>query len=166
MISLIVGHRSSRRREPPSTARAVGIFAGAGLIAVTLIGFASVEVLRRTSANEAIDDAKQVTRLAGEGIVAPLLTDALLAGNPQAQARLDALVRKRVLVNGIVRVKVWTPSGRIVYSDEHQLIGRRYPLAPEELQAFRSGEVRAELSNVDRPENQFEQRLGKLLEVY
>jgi hypothetical protein len=28
----------------------------------------------------------------------------------------------------LVRVKLWTPEGRIVYSDEHRLIGARFPL--------------------------------------
>jgi len=157
---------SGRRPEPPSVARAVATVAAAGLVAVILIGFGTVELLRRQSAREAVDDSKVVTRLAGRGIVAPALTLRLLAGDREAVARLDRLVRSRVLVNGIVRVKIWTSSGRIVYSDEPRLIGRRYPFTSDERAAFRSRAVRAELSNTDRPENQFERQLGKLLEVY
>jgi signal transduction histidine kinase len=147
-------------------ARAVGVMGFVGLIVIVLIGFLSVELLRRVSVRESIDDAKQVTRLAGEGIVAPALTGAVLAGDPSALQRLDRIVRSRVLAHGFVRVKLWSLDGRVVYSDEARLIGRRFPLTREELSAVRTGAVRAEISSSDRPANRFERRLGKLLEVY
>src|SRR5947208_3614682 len=102
-------------------------FALSGLLATLLIGLVAVAVLRRIGNAEAIRSAKQVTRLAGEGIVAPNLTPGVLAGDPAALRRLDRVVRARVLRDGVVRVKLWTPDGRIVYSDEPRLIGARYP---------------------------------------
>jgi signal transduction histidine kinase len=63
-------------------------------------------------------------------------------------------------------VKVWDATGRIVYSDEPELIGSRYPLGDEEREALRERAVDAEVSDLSRPENRFERRYGKLLEVY
>jgi two-component system, NarL family, sensor kinase len=137
-------------------------FALSGLLATVVIGLVAVALLRRIGNAEAIRSAKQVTRLAGEGIVEPNLTPGVLAGDPAALRRLDRVVRARVLRDGVVRVKLWTPDGRIVYSDEPRLIGARYP--PDE--PLEAGRVEAEISDLTRPENRFERAQKKLLEVY
>lgn len=141
-------------------------FALSGLVATVVIGLVAVAVLRRVGASEAIRDAKQVTRLAGEGIVEPILTEGVLDGDPSSLRALDRVVRAQVLREGIVRVKLWTADGRIVYSDEPRLIGRRYRVDPEEQQALQAGRVEAEVSDLSRPENRFERPQGRLLEVY
>jgi signal transduction histidine kinase len=142
------------------------MFALSGLLTLVLLGVVGVELLRRTSTDEAIRDAKRVTSLAGHGIVEPALTDAALDGDPAARARFDRLVRRRILGGSVVRVKIWTRDGRIVYSDEPRLIGSRYSLGRDDLEAFTQGGVDAEVSDLNRPENRFERRYGKLLEVY
>ena len=143
-------------------------FAVSGLVATLVIGLVTVAASRQIGTSEAIRDAKQLTRLAGEGIVEPELDERVLAGDPAALARLDRVVRRRVLRDGIVRVKLWTPDGRIVYSDEPRLIGSRYVLGADEQQALRdpSAPVDAEVSDLTRPENRFERADRKLLEVY
>ena len=85
---------------------------------------------------------------------------------PAALERLDRLVQERVLSERVVRVKLWTRDGRIVYSDEPRLIGAMYPRGDDEIEALRSGETHAELSDLTRPENRFERGEGKLYEVY
>ncbi|HEY6760009.1 MAG TPA: ATP-binding protein [Baekduia sp.] len=141
-------------------------FAVSGLLATLVIGLIGVAVLRHIGTREAVRDAKQVTRLAGEGIVAPVMSPAAVRGDPAALRRVDAVVRRRVLGDDVVRVKVWAPDGRIVYSDEPRLIGARYPLDPEDQRAFSAHGVAAEVSDLGRPENRYERGAGKLLEVY
>jgi signal transduction histidine kinase len=141
-------------------------FAVSGLVATVLIGLVAVAVARRTGTSEAIRDAKQVTRLAGVGIVEPNLTRGVLSGDPSAVHAFDRIVRARVLRDGIVRVKLWTADGRIVYSDEPRLIGAHYSVDPEERDALQAGRVEAEVSDLSRPENRFERSERKLLEVY
>jgi two-component system NarL family sensor kinase len=104
--------------------------------------------------------------LVGQGIVEPELTDALLAGRPAAVARVERAVQERVLGEAIARVKVRTPDGRIVYSDEPRLLGARYRLGAEELAALRTGRAHAEDGDLSRPENRYERGEGHLLEVY
>src|SRR4051794_1992566 len=145
---------------------AVTQFALSGLLAMMAIGLLAVAVTRHAARTEAVDDAKRVTRFAGQGIVAPELTPAVLAGDPAALRRMDAVVRRRVLRDGIVRVKLWTGDGRIVYSDEPRLIGRRYDLGADDRDALRADRVEAEVSDLSRPENRFERGRSKLLEVY
>jgi two-component system NarL family sensor kinase len=143
-------------------------FAASGLAATVVIGLLTVLASRQIGTDEAIRDAKQLSRLAGEGIVEPVLDRGVVDGDPASLKRLDRLVRTRVLRDGIVRVKVWTADGRIVYSDEPRLIGNRYPLDPEERDALRApaAPVDAEVSDLSRPENRFERNEKKLLEVY
>src|SRR3954469_7945050 len=49
-------------------ARAVLQFAVTGTLALLLLGFLAVTLLRNTGKSEAIRDARQTTRLAGEGV--------------------------------------------------------------------------------------------------
>ena len=150
----------------PSVRGAIIRFAVAGLIALTALVVVGGLVLRNLAEGEAVDDARRLATLAGRGVVEPTFTDAALAGRPAALARLDRVVQERVLSEDIVRVKIWDPDGRIVYSDEPRLIGRRYPLGPDEREALEAGVTDAELSDLSKPENVFERDDGSLLEVY
>jgi two-component system NarL family sensor kinase len=154
-----------RLRRRTATA-AVAQFALSGLAAVALLGFLAVAVLRRNGINEAIREAKDVTRLAGEGIVAPAVTPGVLRGDPRALRRLDRVVRARILHDPVVRVKLWDASGKVLYSDAAPLIGLRFGLPAEERQVERTGGTEAEVSDLRRPENRFENGRGQLLEVY
>ena len=141
-------------------------FAGASLLAVIALGFAATAILRRQARGEAIRDAKEITRLAGEGIAEPALNEKLLAGDRAPRRASITSMRTRVLKDPVVRVKLWTLDGRIVYSDERALVGRRFALEPEVMSAVRKRLVAADVSDLDRPENRYERRFGKLLEVY
>jgi signal transduction histidine kinase len=137
-----------------------------GLAAVGLLTFVAIQLLSSRGTTEAIRNAKALTQLAGRGIVAPYLTPQLLAGDPAAIRAFNRAVHARLLANPVVRVKVWDGSGRIIYSDKPQLIGKRYRLGANEVHALRTGGVDAEVSDLSRPENRYERQYHKLLEVY
>jgi signal transduction histidine kinase len=145
---------------------AVARYAIAGLVALAVVAVAGALVLDRVSEDEAVEEARRLATLAGRGVVEPALTDAALAGEPAALADLDLVVQERVLSDDVVRVKVWTRDGRIAYSDEPRLIGRRYALGDDEREAFDTGETEAEVADLDEPENRYEREQGSLLEVY
>src|SRR4051812_16031462 len=147
-------------RSGSSTAAALTQFAIAGVVAVAILALVGVAVLRSNGTKQATDDAKRVTRIVGQGIVQPELTDGLLRGDPKAIARVDHIVRSRVLKDPVVRVKIWSPEGRILYSDEKRLIGRTYPTDKEPLEP---DAVDAEVSDLSRPENRYERPYKKLL---
>jgi two-component system, NarL family, sensor kinase len=153
-------------RADPSVAGAVGRFALAGALALAVVGVISFFVLRDVGTSEALSQARDLTRLVGKGIVEPNVGNGLIEGREHALRRFDGIVRSRVLEDPIVRVKLWTGSGRLVYSDEPRLIGQRYQLQRDDLASLRSGEVESEVSDLSRPENRFERGRGKLLEVY
>jgi two-component system NarL family sensor kinase len=144
----------------------VAKFALAGAVAVAGIAIAGFAYLRHVGTDEAIKDAKRITEIVGETTVQPNITDGLVAGRPGAIRRFDRVVRERVLGDPIVRVKIWSRSGRLIYSDEPRLIGSSYPLAQDKTDTFRSGDTYADVTDLSRPENRFDHNLGKLLEVY
>ena len=142
-------------------------FAAASLLAVLALGFAATAILRRQARGEAIRDAKEITRLAGEGIAEPALSRQLLAGDRSAQARFGRVIRARVLKDPVVRVKLWTLDGRVVYSDEQPLVGRRFSLEPggPSAAAQPTGARRTSATSA-APRTASSGGFGKLLEVY
>jgi two-component system, NarL family, sensor kinase len=155
-----------RAGDEPSVSGAVGRFALAGLIAFAVVGLVSFLILRDVGTSEALKNARNLTQIVGRGIVEPNLTEGLVQGRPAAVARFDRVVRERVLRDPIVRVKLWTPAGRVVYSDDKALVGRRFKLGADEVASLRNGTVDSGVSDLSLPENRSERGLGKLLEVY
>jgi signal transduction histidine kinase len=157
---------SRLRAADASVSGALAQFAVGGLIATAGLGFVAVAVLRDKGRDDAIRDAQQITVTTGRAVIEPALSDALMRGDPEAIARLDQVVHNRVVVDPVVRVKIWSAEGRILYSDEPRLIGTRYPLGADEDAVLKRGGVKADLSDLSQPENRFEQRGRDLLEVY
>jgi two-component system, NarL family, sensor kinase len=144
-------------------------------VAGTLVVFAAVAVggaftARHTAERESVNVALQITGVLATSVVEPALEDGLLSGDAAAataaRGRLDAVVRARVLGGEVIRVKLWTPEGLVVYSDEPRLVGRVFPLRADEQQAIRTPTTEAEISDLRLPENRFEAGGGRLLEVY
>ena len=133
------------------------------LVVVATIG---VVVLRREAESEALRGAGELALAVGHGVIQSRLTLGVVDGHPAAVRRLDQVVRERVLSGVIVRVKIWTAEGRIVYSDEPRLIGRVFPVDKDLRRALASDKVQAQLSDLEGAENVFERPLGRLVEVY
>src|SRR4051794_32412115 len=156
-------------RDERSSALIVASFAVAGLAVVVLLGIIALVVFRQEGRDEAIGEAKRITRIVGQGVVQPHLGAAITGGDRDALAELDGVVRREVLSQGVVRVKVWDARGRIVYSDARELVGRRFALDGAERRVLLRGSgVVADVSDLNEPEQATERALhvGKLLEVY
>ena len=160
------------RRVPPAPGstsavhRAMTRFIIAGLGALLVVSVGGWWAARSAAEHEAVEDARQQTITLARAVVEPNLNDALLRSDPQALQDFDELIKDRVLSDNVVRVKLWTSEGRIVYSDQRELINQHYPLDEEELAALRSRSAAAEESDLARAENQFDRVRGPLLEVY
>lgn len=136
-----------------------------GVIALVVVAGAGSWLLSRASAKEALNNAAAVTEAVGFGMVEPLLSDELMTRDPAAIARIDA-ARKR-MPRSILRIKIWTPDGLVVYSDEPRLIGRRFELEANITAAIAAGETEAETqADTGNPENVYEKNLGPMFEVY
>lgn len=136
------------------------------LAAIAVIVVGGFFALRDVTIDEAVRDTRERVGAEGRLVQVAGLSDGLLTGSPAAIAKLDDLVQGQVLGGSIVRVKVWTRDGRILYSDEPRLIGRRFALGEEERELFTEGGAEAELSDLREPENVFERPQEELLEAH
>ncbi|MEP6665328.1 MAG: sensor histidine kinase [Nocardioidaceae bacterium] len=121
---------------------------------------------KRAATDEAINSARATTELMGRSVVEPTMSPGLLTGNSAAVDRFDWQMLRRVIVGNVLRVKIWTEDGRIVYSDQTRLIDEQFELDDEELAVLRNGGSAAAVSDLSKPENRFESGFGRLLEVY
>src|SRR4051812_25993140 len=151
---------------PPSTTSAVARFVAGTLVAVAVVVVGGYFALRSVATDEAERDTRQQVQAQGRLVESGGLTDGVLRGDPRALQRLDDVVLGQVLSPSIVRVKIWTRAGRILYSDEPALVGKRYALGEDERDLFRDGGAQAEVSDLSAPENRYERQERKLLEAH
>jgi signal transduction histidine kinase len=109
-----------------------------------------------------------ITALYVESFVEPSLTT--LEKNPALDeagiAALDRLLSDTALGERVVAFRIWSPDGVILYSPNHALIGRQFPI-DEGLERSLGGEVSAELTDLEQAENEMERgQFSELLEVY
>lgn len=116
--------------------------------------------------DEALSEARVRATTIAENLISPLIDDRTRAQDPDAMRRLDMALGSRVDNGEFRHVKIWSRTGEILWSDEHELIGRRFPLAPDERRLFVTGDASAEISELSRAENARERDEGRLLEVY
>jgi signal transduction histidine kinase len=137
----------------------------AGFVVLSAIGIVLALALRQTATDEAVDAATELTSLLAINVVGPVLRDEAFVPGPAHDA-LDQAVRRLLVSDRIVRVKVWDSTGRIVYSDDPALVGKSFPLPAEDQEALQDGTAYAEVSDLSSSENIDEKQYGRLLQVY
>ena len=161
----------SRRRpaaaatRPPTARRVLGLFAAgtAAALAVALVG--GYVALRSVALDEAKRDTRARVQESAQ-LVESVLGEGILDGDPAAIAAVDDVVLARVLSGSVVRVKLWSADGRVLYADDPGQIGDRFPLGDDELLLLREGGADVEVSDLERPENARERQEGELIEAY
>ena len=136
------------------------------VLAIAVIAVGGWLALRQVALDQAVRETRQRVEADGRIVESAGLTDGVLRGDPRALQKLDDVVLGQVLVGPVVRVKLWSRDGRVLYSDVPQLIGRRYALGDDERTLFATGGADAEVSDLSEPENRYERPQGKLLEAY
>lgn len=155
----------ARAERTSSMRRVVAPIAIAAVVVAVLVGLAGSLVSRRVAEEQAVHDVAQLTDVLAANVVQPALTDPMPADPGLTRRVLDPIVR-RLDNPSLVRIKLWTPDGTVLYSDDAALIGQRFPLEPDAREALAAPRTEADVSDLRRPENRFERDEGKLLEVY
>ena len=154
------------RLEPLLSPRRVLVQLALGVVAALLVvGVVGTLAARQLAEREAVNDAATIAGVLAESVVVPSLTDALVAGDPAAIAAFDELARTRLLSDSIVRVKLWSDQGKVLYADESQLIGRTFPLSKDQREALAQPATVADVTDLTQSENVFESG-ERLVEVY
>jgi diguanylate cyclase (GGDEF)-like protein len=139
------------------------------LIPIVALGFVLARVLQKQIVQRTLADADQSAQLVARLGVQPWLTPRDLHEGLSAQSihRLDEQLRTRS-VSDLARIKIWSAAGKIVYSDDHALIGRSLGADDDDLHDALAGHPDpAELvTPAPHSETASEVGLGRLVEVY
>ena len=96
----------------------VGQFALIGVIALAIVGLATAIASRRVGEREAIAEARTTTLTKVQGSIEPLITDEFVNGGRRRSRTRRRRAVSDVLDGDLVRVKLWSDDGTILYSDE------------------------------------------------
>lgn len=158
--------RKDRRSQPVSVGALMLRFTVAGVLAMALLAVIIAYLARQGGTDQAIESARQVTWVTARGIAQPRLTPQVVSGDRAALTAFNEAMQDYVISGSLVRVKIWDERGRIVYSDESRLIGQKFPLGEDEVEALHTQSTDSEISDLTAPENLYERPYEKLLEVY
>jgi len=118
--------------------------------------------------NSATNRAALVTAAYVESIITPRLKDWSGRGRPSPEAgrALDEIFIGSPLARKVVRFKLWSPDGEVLYSSDPTQIGQRFPVTPSLAVAFR-GQSHAHTSDPQDLDDSLERNsFPRLLEVY
>jgi signal transduction histidine kinase len=150
-------------------ARIVAWFALTSLVVFVLIGVVITSFRSRDVREREERAAASRAELIAHEAVAPLLigTDVTAPITGADYARLDQRVASMQRAQpGIVRVKIWSLDGQVVFSDDRSQVGLR-PGIGDELEEAIGGELANEISDLTANENDSERMVAdKLFETY
>lgn len=141
-------------------------FVAFSLMAALLLTGLTILVAERIAQRHALIDARQQAAGIADRLAAPLVDEGVREGVPGASNALTQVMQNRMADGSVRRVKLWDSGGRIIWSDQDELIGRRFELSNDVRQLFGTHETKAELSDLSRQENVAERSEESLLEVY
>ena len=114
-----------------------------------------------------LDSARQSASLIVQVGIQPLLNpQQMVNGLTNAEiADFDAKLQGASVGDQVRRLKVWNRNGTIVYSDNHALIGKTFPIE-EDLGEALEGNYHSDISYGKSNENSGDNLIGPLIEVY
>jgi diguanylate cyclase (GGDEF)-like protein len=138
---------SDRSTDPPSLVRRFALYAGAALLLAAVAAFFFV---REYATKHAEQTAVAHTEYIAESVLPSRLRSSDFGGPVDAGRRreLDRISRRLLLSPGILRVKLYAPDGRVVYSSDHQLIGTR-PDDFEEIPGIMGGKPTSDVTKLN-----------------
>lgn len=131
-----------------------------------VVALSTAQLSQRAADDEATNDARDLTNVLARSVAQPLIPRGLVDLDEGAIDRMDRRALPRLLVDDVVRIKIWNRRGQIIYSDEGALIKSRYELDEEDLEVLATGATEVEISDLSKDENRFERGSGGLMEVY
>ncbi|WP_134424565.1 sensor histidine kinase [Cryobacterium cryoconiti] len=152
--------------EKSEVRSAVSRFLMIGLLVLISVSVPVALWIRAQAENHTLDDATVITHHLADYTVGPLITDEVIAGDPAALKLIDSRVAPWLADKSIVRIKVWNPQGRVLYSDVPSLIGRTFDIPRWSGPLLAGGAERASLELQDGLDNDHEADSGELVEIY
>lgn len=161
-------HVLDTRRQGRRRTRLVLISVAGSVVVLVVLEIAAVVVIRNAATASSLDEAARLGSESVQVALTPFLTDELVALDPAARAAIEAPGTALIERDNISHIKIWSESGVVLWSDQKEIVGRSFELGADERELFTSPGLVAEVSNLDKIENENEVASGedRLLEVY
>ncbi len=115
----------------------MSLFYAVAALALIVVSIGAVVASRSVAREQALKDAERTTaRLADR--IGPLMVD-VLTGKPGSREKLDEAVKYRMGGDYLTEMNVWDASGRIVYADNPEEIGKVLPPPQQVLDVVETG---------------------------
>jgi len=150
----------------PVVRSAVIRFTAGSLVMFLVLTAGAVLVANKIAHRQALGEARAQGAAIANRLAAPLVNRAVREERDGAADDLNTVMTTRMADGSVRHVKLWDETGRVIWSDEKNLVGRRFPMEKDVTELFDTRSVTAELSDLSKEENQFEKSEGELLEVY
>ena len=137
-----------------------------GLVVLLVVAVPVTFWVRTVSRDIAEADVLTLTQRLADYTVSPSLAQGLLGGDPEALRQVGERLSPWVTDDAIVRIKIWSANGTIVFSDLTSLIGQKFDLEPWADQLLAGGPGTISMGEQHGEENTFESTSGDLVEVY
>jgi diguanylate cyclase (GGDEF)-like protein len=139
------------------------------LLPMVVLGFVLARVLQAQIVSRSLADATQSARIIAHLAIEPHLSPRVLRTglSPAGVRSLDEQLRARSVTDDLARIKIWNSHYRVIYSDDHTLIGRTLTPSDDLLNALADRPDDAEVVTPTLgTETASEVGLGQLVEVY
>ena len=163
---IVVSEGSTQVDEIERPRKVLAIVGTGALLVLIVVSVLGVFAARSLAERQAVNDAANTADLLAEAVVQPALRNSIVNRDADATTAMASALSEYLSTSSLVRVKLWSRDGTILYSDEPRLIGEQFELDTEELEVFERPRTKAEVSDLDEPENRFERGNGRLLEAY
>ena len=156
-----------RQETTPVVRRAMARFVVVSVTALVALGTVTVLVDQKLAESTTLTEVELRTSQFAHNVIAPLVDAEFRSGAPGEKRRtVEELLRNRMSDGSTVHIKIWAPGGRVLWSDENELVGRVFDLGDDETALFGTESVISDLSHLDKVENATEVGEAPLLEVY
>jgi signal transduction histidine kinase len=154
------------RRQKSAVRQALVRFAASTVVLLVVLMVATLLLANRIARDEALRDARSHGQNIANLVAAPLVNAQVRDHVPGASTELTTVMRNRMSDGSVIHIKLWDKNGTVLWSDEKQLVGRRFPLTADVKELFGTKKVTAEVSRLAKAENAAERGHGELIEVY
>jgi signal transduction histidine kinase len=154
-------------RFGPSAVGSLVRFGLLALVPVVALGVVLAHVLNADVQQRYLEAARTSATLITQVGVQPLLNAQQVAGgmSPTEVAQIDDKLQGAAVSQEVRRLKVWNRDGMIVYSDNHTIIGKTFPI-DDDLATALAGQSSASLTDGHSAEDAGDNLAGPLVQVY
>ncbi len=159
----------NKQSSEKASAFMVRYFSLVSIIVISIVGLAVSYVITNRTEDIMFKSYASITASNVKTFISGELTKQDFT-KPMTGKRLDqfqSFLDKSVLDEDILKIKLWNPKGVVIYSDDHRLIGKQFPIK-EDLEESLDGEATSEIVNTnDEAENVLDrQEFDKAIETY